>query len=75
MLIGFFICDRTTWTTQRYAVSMAPKNWELAEFSESRKLSIFGFRISPKLKKLEGFFLGREYRELAIKNSEQSMKR
>ena len=44
--------------------------WEFGKCSELRKLSILGRRIDPKLKKLEGFFSGGEYGELASKKSE-----
>ena len=53
---------------------MTPTKWELGECSESRKLSVFEHRVGPKLKKLEGFFPGEKYRELAIKKSEYSTK-
>ena len=47
---------------------MAPKNGKLEKRSDHLQLSIFGRRIGPKLKKLQGvFFPGREYGELAIK--------
>ena len=49
---------------------MAPKNWKLRECSGSLKLSNFERGIDPKLKKLEVFFPGGEYRKLAIKRSE-----
>ena len=47
----FFIGGKTTLKTQRHAVSMTPKNWEFREYSEPRKLSIFGRRIDLKLKR------------------------
>ena len=49
---------------------MAPKKWKLGKCSEHRKASVSGRRIYLKLKKLEGFFPGGEYGELAIKKSE-----
>ena len=60
----------TTSKTQRHAISMSPKKWKLRECSESLKLSVFGRQIDLKLKKLEGFFPGGEYGELAIKKPE-----
>ena len=57
-------------TTQRHVVSKVPKNWKLGEYSELWKCSLFGRRITSKLKKLEGSFTGRECGELAIKKSE-----
>ena len=51
-------------------VSMEPKNWNIGEYSEPRNFSVFGHRIIPKLKKLEGFVPEGEYEESAIKKSE-----
>ena len=51
-------------------VIIAPKNWKLKECYELRKRSAFVGQTGPKLKKLEGFFLGEEYGELAIEKSE-----
>ena len=57
-------------TTQRQVVSITPKNWALGEYSEPQSLSVFGRRIGPKLKKLEGFFLEEEYGKSKINKSE-----
>ena len=70
MLISLFISGKTTLVTQLHVVSMEPKGCNLGECSEPRKPSIFLRRIGPTLKKLERFFLGEEYEELAIKKSE-----
>ena len=61
------MCDKTKSKTQRHAISMTPKNWEFAECSESRKRRVFGCQIGSKLKKLDFFFPGGEYGEVAIK--------
>ena len=53
-------------TLQCHAVSMALRYLMLGERSELQKLSVFGHRIGLKMKKLEGFFPGEEYRELEI---------
>ena len=72
MLIGLllFLINLYIFVTQHHAVSLAPQNWKLGECYETLKLSVFGRRIDPKLKKLEKFFSGGEYGELAIKKSE-----
>ena len=62
------ICGKTAPSIMRLA-------WHLQELevkgcSEPWKLSVFGYRIGLKLKKLEGFFPSWEYEELATKKSE-----
>ena len=63
------------WNKENFAnnavslVNMAPKYWALGKCSEHWKLSVLGLLISPKLKKLEGYFPGGENRELGIKKS------
>ena len=69
------IGEKTTSIKQHHSVTMGPKNWKLGERSEHLKCSVSESRVGPKLRKLEGFFfLGREYGELGIKNSELYMK-
>ena len=65
LIVFFLICDKTTSTTQRHAENGAPKNWKLGECLSPLKLTVFGRRIGPKLKKLEGFFSGRGIRRIS----------
>ena len=60
--------------TKCHWVSIASKNLDLGECSEPRKFNVSERRINPKLEKLEEFFPGEEYRELAIKKPEKSIK-
>ena len=45
----FLSVKETTLITQRLAIRMAPKNWELGDYSEHGKLSVFGPPIGLKL--------------------------
>ena len=44
-----FICDKTTSTTQRHVVSMAPKNWKLGGCSDPQELSAFELKNAPEI--------------------------
>ena len=62
-MIRFFISDyRQMSSTQRYAVRVAPKNWELGGVLSSESLAFLDVELARG-------FPGGEYGELKIKNS------